>query len=305
MSMGHGLQLEAQWVSCGCPVCRAAPEAGPAHAWVSPPMAPEPRFADMHQAFEVGVLLSGQVEKHCGGYSFRPQVGDAWLVPGCEVHAWRFSAPQTRELTLHFLPELLGDESFGGVSWIRLFACPPETRPMPRSDAARRRVLAASEMLVEDLEARPPALVEGIRAGLVRLLVELYREWEHREHTAAEAEQLPGRVGRIMPALALVYSSPGRRVNLREAADACGFSYSYFDQVFRSIMGIAFAQFGMRTRLAHAARLSRQGERPVESIAEECGFVDASHLQRRFLEFYGCSPREYSGRSGTKLASQS
>jgi AraC-like DNA-binding protein len=256
----------------------------------------------MHRAFELGVLLSGQEEKHSGGFTFRPQVGDAWLVPGCEVHAWRYGAPHASELTLHFFPEFLGDESFDGVSWVSLFACSPETRPMPKSDAVRKRVLATSRMLVEDLEARPPALVEGIRAWLLRVLFELYREWEHRSDMSAEAEQQSSRLGRIMPALNLVYSSPGRRVSLRDAAVACGFSYSYFDQVFRSLMGTAFAQFGRRTRLAHAARLSRHGKHPIESIAEECGFVDASHLQRRFLEFYGCTLREYSARPSTEPA---
>ncbi len=302
-TLGEGLQVKAEWVPCACRVCRAGPDAEPVNAWVSGWL-DAPRFlADMHRAFEVGVLLSGEEEKHSGGYTFRPQVGDAWLIPGCEVHAWRSTADRTTELTMHFLPELIGDEKIEGVPWMSLFACSPETRPMPKSDAARRRVLATSQMLVEDLEARPPALVEGIRAGLLRLLVELYREWEHRESIWAEAEQQSSRLGRIMPGLNLVYSSPGRRVSLREAADACGFSYSYFDQVFRRIMGTAFAQYGMRTRLAHAARLLRHDERPVEGVAEECGFADASHLHRRFLEFYGCSPREYSRRSSTEPAS--
>lgn len=298
MSDGYGragLGVEAEWVPCTCPVCHPRGPAEPVEAWVSSRLDPSHFLADMHRAFEVGVLLSGAEEKHSGGYTFRCQVGDAWLIPGCEVHAWRSETDDASELTMHFLPEFLGDERFEGVSWISLFACSPQTRSMPRTDAARRRILATAHMLVEDLEARPPALVEGIRSGLLRLLVELHREWEQREQVSANAQQRPTQLAQIAPALELVYSNPGRRVSLREAAGACGLSHSHFDQVFRRTMGAAFAQFGMRTRLAHVARLLAHSRRPVEAIAEDCGFVDASHLHRRFLKFYGCTPRDYSG----------
>jgi AraC-like DNA-binding protein len=100
-----------------------------------------------------------------------------------------------------------------------------------------------------------------------------------------------------MPAVELVHSSPFRRVDLQRAAAACGFQRSYFDGVFRDTMGLPFSRYELRTRLSHAARLLAGADSPVAAVAEETGFVDASHFHRRFAEVYGCTPGEYRRRT--------
>ena len=290
------LYSDAVWAPCGCRVCVAEPGAV-FDGWASPFLGQHWR-ADVHRAFEVGVLVNGMEEKRCGGSSFRAQVGDAWLIPAYEVHAWRPAAPNTVEATLHFLPEVLGGETFGGDSWLRLFACPPDKRPRPRTDNTRTDILAAARMLIEEVEARPPAFAEGLRIALLRLLLLLYRAWDCRQSALAGTDQRTGRIGQIMPALNLLFSAGARRVSLTEAAAACGLTESYFDQRFRATMGMPFARFEIRERLVSATRLLANGRLSVEAIAHEIGFVDASHLHRRFAEVYGCTPGQY--RAGTR-----
>ena len=246
----------------------------------------------MHQAFEVGVLLEGAEEKHFGEQAREVHIGDAWLIPGCEVHAWRPIRPHASELTLHFLPEVLGDETFEGRSWLHMFACPPAQRPQPRTEAERAEVLRAAEELRREVETGGPALAEGLRIGLLRLLLELYRSWKLRAQ-GNEVGRPAGRLGRIMPAVNLAYASAARRVGLREAAQACGLTPSHFDQVFRETMGTPFARFEVRRRLVRASRLLTDREVPVEAVAQRTGFTDASHLHRRFAEVYGCTPGQY------------
>jgi AraC-like DNA-binding protein len=287
------LGFSAIWQPCPCQVCASSGK-GVITGWARPfPTQPLHFLADMHQAFEIGVLLEGREEKCSGGHAFSAHVGDAWLIPGCEVHAWRPAAPRTVELTLHFLPEVLGDESFEGRSWMQMFACPPEARPRPSNEAERKEVLVAAQMLTDDLRGRQPALSEGLRIGLLRLLLVLYRMWRSRQGGVATGEPRAGRLARVMPAVNLAYSGGSHRVTLSEAATVCGLTQSHFDQVFRDIMGIPFARFEVRRRLVTASRLLIDRDLPVEAIARRTGFSDASHLHRRFLEVYGCTPGQY------------
>ena len=179
------------------------------------------------------------------------------------------------------------------VRGLQMFACPPPQRPRPKTPAARKEVLASARTLAEELDGPRAALPEGLRIGLLRLLLVLYRVWDPRPETERAPEVQAGRLGRVMPALRLAYAGGTHRVALVEAAAACGLTPSHFDQVFRDAMGLTFARFEVRRRLVSASRLLTDRDLPVEAIAHRTGFTDASHLHRRFREVYGCTPGQY------------
>jgi transcriptional regulator GlxA family with amidase domain len=58
-------------------------------------------------------------------------------------------------------------------------------------------------------------------------------------------------------------------------------------------MGLPFSKFELRARLSRGAHLLATTDSPVAAIAEETGFVDASHFHRRFAEVYGYTPSGY------------
>jgi hypothetical protein len=58
-------------------------------------------------------------------------------------------------------------------------------------------------------------------------------------------------------------------------------------------MGQSYCSFRGRTRLAYAAQLLLTTDWPVERIAEQLGFADASHLHHAFARIYGCTPARY------------
>jgi AraC family transcriptional regulator len=61
-------------------------------------------------------------------------------------------------------------------------------------------------------------------------------------------------------------------------------------------MGITFARFALRSRLAGAAQELVSGDDALKNLAGRWGFTDASHFHHAFARHYGCTPGEYRAR---------
>lgn len=280
-----------------CPRYQQRPDAGKllqALAGLHP--VPLPLDIHVHAEVEVGVVLGGEERLAYSEATLLCRPGDVWLCGMWEPHGWEIPVPGTRTVVLKFLPEFVGEELLGDISWLTLFAVPPSQRPRVSSPAMRRTALAIAESLRREMEERRPAWEGVVRLELLRLLIELRRAWE--------LESLPDNLGharlsdlaRIMPALVLVHSLPRRRVAAAEAARACSLGLSRFHGLFRRTMGVSFGVFGLRARLSFAAHQVLNTGRSLSAIAAEAGFVDDSHLHRWFTRQYACTPAQYRAR---------
>lgn len=267
--------------------------ARPFHGGVVEHPYPAPLGTDVHQAFEVGVLLSGQEERHFEDLVLHLDTGDMWLCCAWEPHGWRAEAITTQELVLQFLPDFLGEETFEGVSWLSMFSTPPAERPRVTSDETRRQALAIAHELRREMRDRHRGWLAAVRIGMLRLLLMLSREWEPPEQGSQGYAVRMSNLAKVMPAVRLVQSHPTRRLSLAEAAATCGLSVSQFGYVFRNVMGMSFGKFCMRARLAYVAQLLLGTNLSVEAIAQETGFADASHLHHAFAQTYGSTPARY------------
>jgi AraC-like DNA-binding protein len=252
-----------------------------------------PLTLDEHEGVEVGIVLTGQQERHFGDYVRRAGPGDVWLCAPWEPHGYRAAAPDTRDVCLIFLPEFLRDEKFGTLSWLALFAVPPPQRPQAATPELRASTLALAGAMLREVPMQQAGWQTAIRLDLVRLLFALSRDWRPEALPSASPAIRVSNIPRIMPAVRLVHSRPGRRVAIAEAAAACGLGRAQFCLVFRHTMGLGFGKFCLRARLALVADRLLNTQLPSEAIAEETGFADASHLHRTFVKHYGCTPSRY------------
>jgi len=252
-----------------------------------------PLSVDLHEALEVGIVLSGAQERHWQGFTCIAQPGDVWLCGSWEPHGFRALPLRSQHVALFFLPGYVGDEMFGGRSWLTPFAVPPGQRPRIDSAEKRELVLALGDEFLREYQRDLPDWETGVRLDLLKVLFALCRGWTPPSAPSAVPHVRPASLARILPALRLVHARPVRRVSLAEAAAACCLSRARFSLVFRATMGLAFGQFCLRARLAAAADLLLNTQLPVEAIAAETGFWDASHLHRSFVRGYGATPACY------------
>ena len=254
----------------------------------------------VHPGMELGMVLTGEVEFHVARSERQCGPGDVWLCAMWEPHAWRVSRSGTTNIALIFLPDLLGDQTGGEPPYFELFAAHPEARVRVEDADMRRRFLDFGRDTYREIEEKKPFWQTAVRLSLLRILTELSRS---RDATPpAVGGQLMGKhlgaLSRVMPALKLMHEQPWNRVAACDAAAACSLSRSHFGYLFRSAMGVSFGKFCQRTRLGFVAHQLLYTHGTVESIAEQTGFVDVSHLSRTFAKHHGCSPSEYRRRRG-------
>lgn len=249
---------------------------------------------EMHRGFEVGVVIRGQDERSSTDGTERLGAGQVWLHSMWEPHGGAPREGGTTEVVFIFLPEFLGEERLGDVSWLALFAVPPAQRARATSPQTREAVLAIARDMMRELREQPPACETALRLCLLRLLLLLSRAWVRPVTLSADRlHRTMNDLPRIIPALELVQAHSTRRVTVREAAAACGFSVTHFKRMFRNAMGVAFGRFCLRTRLALVAKRLVTTDLPEETIAHEMGFVDASHLHHDFARHFGTTPGRY------------
>jgi AraC-like DNA-binding protein len=256
---------------------------------------------DIHQSFEIGVVLSGEIERHHEDLVMRLIAGGVWVNAAWEPHGWRILRPGTSELVLQFLPNFLGDESLGGRSWLAPFAASPAERPQLTGEESRKEALTIAGDIDRELTQRRRAWVVAARLLVLRLLLTLSRDWEPSETAEHQVAARSRNLARVMPAVRLLESAVSRRISLREAAAACGLGVSQFAALFRRTMGISFAKFCLRNRLGLVAKRLLHTKLPLEAIAAEFGFTHGSHLHRTFVRRYGCSPGQYRDRGSSSV----
>jgi transcriptional regulator GlxA family with amidase domain len=82
-------------------------------------------------------------------------------------------------------------------------------------------------------------------------------------------------------------------LSVERLATMAAMSPRNFARCFKTEVGMTPARYVTQLRIEAARRLLEEGSRPVERIAEECGFGTPASLRRTFLRELKTPPREY------------
>jgi AraC-like DNA-binding protein len=80
------------------------------------------------------------------------------------------------------------------------------------------------------------------------------------------------------------------KISLRELADIAGLSAGHFCRAFKQSVGVSPHRYLLQRRIAAAAELIRDTDRPLAEVALRVGFSDQSHFTRVFARESGETP---------------
>ena len=148
------------------------------------------------------------------------------------------------------------------------------------SEPAMTRAMTATAL--DRVFARPTDL--GALLARVVALVSLEEEWRGRLACPSPY---------VMRAVAHVAAHYKDDATVSGVARAVGISPDHLGHLFDAVLGLPVKEYIIRVRLLAAKRLLLQTDAGLDVLAEECGFVDGSHLSRLFLRYTGQRPGEY------------
>lgn len=97
----------------------------------------------------------------------------------------------------------------------------------------------------------------------------------------------------IMSAIDFMKHNLHRSITLSELSDACHYSQTYINQLFKKYRQCTPLQFFNQMKIQAASKELYFSERPIKEIAYDYGFEDPLYFSRQFRRTFGISPKEY------------
>lgn len=130
---------------------------------------------------------------------------------------------------------------------------------------------------------------EGDYADFLIWVIRLFKAMAFLENPRNINLPPAGELSWLRRTIAHTEASFHRKLSLKEAASAVGFSPSYFSRLFKKRTGLNFKDYLLSVRLGRADELLAQGAGVTET-AELCGFQDLSYFIKVYRENRGASP---------------
>ena len=97
----------------------------------------------------------------------------------------------------------------------------------------------------------------------------------------------------VKPAIDYIIKHYNENLPVKEYADICNLSESYFRKIFNDFTGMSPIEFRNRIRFKEAKKMYRQNLSTVE-IAERTGFCDENYFSKMYKRYNGASLKETS-----------
>lgn len=108
------------------------------------------------------------------------------------------------------------------------------------------------------------------------------------------AETMPVKPSSVIyPAIAYINDHLRDGISMKEMADLCHLSPSYFSRTFNRETGESFVNYINRRKVALAKELLRETNKSITQIAEEAGYINISNFIAVFKRMEGVTPSVY------------
>ncbi|MBL1077433.1 AraC family transcriptional regulator [Nocardia sp. 2] len=170
----------------------------------------------------------------------------------------------------------------------------PEFIHLPARHGRHPELAAAIHLLGAELD-NPRIGTGGIVPALIdSLLLYILRAWiedQPASETVGWAAALKDSA--ISPALEAMHESPATPWTVQSLADRSGLSRAAFAKRFTTMVGEPPLAYLTRWRLTTAARLLREDDLPVSTVATRCGYTSEFAFGKAFKREYGLAPGRY------------
>lgn len=97
----------------------------------------------------------------------------------------------------------------------------------------------------------------------------------------------------LQPAFAYIYRNKSEQVTLKQMAELCHLSPSYFSRLFTKETGENFTTYLARLKISWAKQLLEVTDMPVAQISDELGFNEPGYFIKTFKKFEDITPALY------------
>ena len=250
-----------------------------------------------HTQFQLSFVEKGSAELFSPNGNVILHEGDICIVPPEEVHGIRAVVDGTAIHEVVFSPELITvpEGHFFHTGFVKplregLLRFPRMVRPDdPGYEDIKAHLLKLLSCDRNDPNFKPNAFLEAI--GLCLALMPL-------SHIAQPGDPTPlsGVRGNDAINICTIYigRNYSKELTLQELADLVHLHPNYLCRLFKQYCGQTVFEYITSIRISFASQFIRKYDKPLQQIAEECGFNSMSYFNKKFKAYFGLTPYAYS-----------
>ncbi len=246
-----------------------------------------------HDFFELGYILTGEMEHQFLGTSSLLVAGDYYFVDLYTPHSYRGSS-DIQLLNFMFFPEVL-DSSFkkltslGEIANSSLFQFHSDKLPLLKRRYFHdedQALLKHLNQIEEELEGHKPGHHQMIHTMIIQLVILLMRA----DNEAQEPVYEQPVIQKILRYMEEEYAAD---LTLKEISARLGYSSAYVSRLFKLKLRTSFTEYLQRLRLANSCRLLLETDQNIEEIAAAVGYQNVQFYYRLFRRYYALTPQQY------------
>ncbi len=167
----------------------------------------------------------------------------------------------------------------------------PEVLHVPAGAGRHPQLQATVDLLSHEMQRRDPGHDAALPGLLDLLLVYVLRDWLTDRPDVAWSRALADPV--VAAALQALHQDPAYPWSIETLGDRVGLSRAALTRRFTPLVGRPPMAYLAWWRMTSAARLLRESDLPLASVASQVGYRSAYAFSHAFKRQFGCPPGQY------------
>ena len=244
-----------------------------------------------HEFFELVFIDHGVALHSHEGKTQILTAGDAFVILPGEAHSY-ISTNNTGLYNCLFMASSFAglEQDIGSIEdlkWLLTCRSRGTFERVHAGLAERQEIVLILEQIIWEKLNKPIGWALKLKSLLLALFVVYARLYGNRRLTNNETN---ANFRQIIKAVAYIEAHFDQELSAEDVAREAGLSVSYLSRQFKSFLGASPSEYARSFRIAKAAELLRQEDKPVADVARELGFGDIALFSRQFRQVTGVSP---------------
>lgn len=237
----------------------------------------------MHEAYTIGINLSGHGSFLCHGETHHAYIGGINLINPGEVHTGQAESDMGWDYRAIYLEVPLIKSIISKLGWSKI--------ELPYFSVTILRDDYLQQLLYQFVEALGNRYVDRLELDslMLRFFAELFHRYSKNKY---EATKIGIEKTSVMKAIDYLHDHYKSDISIDELANFVNLSPYYLIRVFHRELGIAPYGYLLNIRLLKAKSALR-GTKTITEVAVETGFYDQSHFTKSFKRVFGVTPGQY------------
>lgn len=257
----------------------------------------EPTIFHYHEYIEILFGVDCDLKIAINDKSYPLTDGDLIIVNSMESHSVGcLRKERNTYIVVKFSPQQIytSEQSLFELKYLIPFIInnPETNRRIPNEALQETHVPDALKTILHEWQTKEYGYELAMRTKIMETLLWVLRFWK-QNNIAMTQDNVPPMLLKAVPYISAHLSE----VTAESTADYCGYSCTYFSELFKKAMHIHFRDYVLKLRISKAEHLLLSTNDDITEIAFSVGFSTSSHFIKQFKSVTGITPLQYRKRA--------